>query len=388
MKKGQTGDRAAALIGIMLVIFIFYVLFLPPEERTKLLGEDQEKIKIGEQAKEIENTQNLLLSDTIGRLSYIEETEQNHYIPNIIVMESKNAQVLATENTFKLKKGLFTDKTKKMIFTLKQPEKIENPILSFQAPTRKGTLRIVFNSIPLFEGEIQTQNPEPIKIPKELLKTTNTIEFYVIGGFFQKKEYVLTNVKVIGDITETAKQKSRNTFKITKTEYENIKDSYLYFNPYCTKEPTLTITLNGRKIYEATPISNSLNRQELFTDELKEGKNIILFEIDKGKCSIERIKIKNTLKPVKTYLNYFNVNEDLYDKILSKDAHIILKIEFVDDGKTKEAEINVNGIKDIINQKDPEYEKDISKIIKEGNNYIKIKPKTELDINKLEIRIE
>ena len=91
---------------------------------------------------------------------------------------------------------------------------------------------------------------------------------------------------------------------------------------------------------------------------------------------------------MKKYLDYFNIDEDLYDKVLAKDAHIILVMEFVDDRKVKEAEINVNGVKDTIDQRDPDYEKDLSKIIREGNNYIEITPKTELDITKLEIRIE
>lgn len=382
MKKGQTGEKAAALVGVMLVIFIFYIIFLPPEERTKLLGE--EEIIPGE----IQEIEGILLSEQIGRLSFVKEEEYDHYIPNIVIMETRNAQILAAESTFTIKKGWFSDKRKKAIFTLKEIEKIENPILSFQTPERKGTLRIVLNGVPLFEGEIQTQNPPAVKIPKEILANTNTLEFSVIGGFFSKKKYTISNLKVIGDIKDIEKQKSRNTFKITRKEYDNLENSYLYFYPECTSQPTLTITMNGKPIYSAIPMSSSLNRQELFKDELKEDKNVVLFEIDKGRCRIEQIKVRNTLRPVKDYLAYFNIKESLYEEVLDKDRHIILTLEFIDDNKIKEAELNVNGIKDVIDQKEAEFESEISNVIKKGNNYIEIKPLTELDIVKLEVRVE
>lgn len=63
-------------------------------------------------------------------------------------------------------------------------------------------------------------------------------------------------------------------------------------------------------------------------------------------------------------------------------------MEFVDDGEKKQAQLNVNGKFDAINQIDPEYEKDITTLVREGNNYVEIKPFTELNIVKLTIKAE
>ncbi len=244
------------------------------------------------------------------------------------------------------------------------------------------------NGVPLFEGEIKTQNPPVVKIPKEILGFTNTLEFNVIGGFFSKKKYTISNLKVIGDLKEISKQKSSNTFKITRTEYDNLENSYLYFYPECTSQPTLTITMNGKTVYSAIPMSASLNRQELFKDDLQENKNVVLFEIDKGRCRIEQVKVRTNLRPVKEYLNYFNVGETLYEAIQNQDRHIILTLEFVDDNRIKEAKLNINGVREAVNQRDSSFESEISNVVKQGNNYIEIEPLTELDIVKLEVKIE
>jgi len=42
----------------------------------------------------------------------------------------------------------------------------------------------------------------------------------------------------------------------------------------------------------------------------------------------------------------------------------------------------------VIDQKDPDYERDITSFVREGNNYLEIKPLTELDIARVEVRVE
>ena len=130
------------------------------------------------------------------------------------------------------------------------------------------------------------------------------------------------------------------------------------------------------------------NRQELYTEDLRQGKNTLIFKITKGSYRIEQVRVRTNIKPVKAFVDFFDVKSILYNNVLDQKKRIVLDIEFVDDGRVKRAETNVNGKLDVIDQRQPTFTRDISKVVREGNNYIEIRPLTELDIVKLEVRAE
>lgn len=383
MKRGQDASGAAAVIGALTILFIFYIVFLPPETRMELLEgkapDTNETIKSG-----------VLYSDSIGKLAPAGKTTFDHYIPNIYLAETKNAQVLSRANPFTVRKGWFGEDRKEITFMIPEYENTENTILSFQTLSRNGVLHIVVNGVPIFEGKIAGQNPPPITLPKDMLLQSNTIEFYVTGGFFGKKEYSISNMQIIGDVLDPRKQRAENTFKITQLEYDHLENSWLDFYPICDQADVgiLTISLNGRNIYSAVPACESANRQEIFKEDLRVGRNALNFDVNQGDYRVEQIRVRNKVKPITSFIDFFNVNDDLYSDIISNDVDLVLKIELVDDGTTKQAEVNINGRLDAINQKKEKYERDISGIIKEGNNYIEIKPITEINIADIEIRAE
>ncbi|MEM3154936.1 MAG: hypothetical protein QW165_05250, partial [Candidatus Woesearchaeota archaeon] len=254
----------------------------------------------------------------------------------------------------------------------------------------RGILVISLNGQKIFEGGVKVQNPPPVNLPKTLLRPTNQLDFSVTGGFFARKKYSLSDVKVVGDITDVKRQMAQNTFTISDTERENIETAFLDFYPICEQRTVgiLTIELNGKVIYSSAPLCDSLNRQDLYAEDLRTGKNILVFRIDRGSYRIENIRVRTILKPVKAYIDYFNVKSSVYNDVLDRERQVILRIEFVDDKRQKRAEINVNGKKDVIDQRDFEYERDISSWIREGNNYIEIKPLTELDVVRLQVRAD
>ena len=380
--RAQGGGPAAALIGIITLMFIFYILFLPPEERKSLLE--------GENASLTEEGIGLLLDEAPGLLTFTEKGVFDHSISNIYLIETKNAVVLGQENPFIVKKGWFGEQQKSMVFSAGDLDNTENVVLSFQASERKGILVISLNGQKIFEGAVNLQNPPPVSLPKTLLRPTNQIDFSVTGGFFSSKKYSLTDIKVIGDITDVKKQISQNTFTISDTEKENLDSAFLDFYPICEQRTvgTLTIELNGKVIYSASPACESLNRQDLYAEDLRTGKNTLIFRIDKGSYRVEQIRVRTVLKAVKANVEFFNVKTSLYNNILDKERQVILRIEFIDDNKAKRAELNINGRKDMIDQTDNIYERDISTWVKEGNNYIEIKPLTELDVVKLQVRAD
>ena len=120
---------------------------------------------------------------------------------------------------------------------------------------------------------------------------------------------------------------------------------------------------------------------------MENGINSITFQIDKGDYIISDIKIK-----VKTEfdgaVNYrFSVTEKEFDNILSEDKEAILLMEFNDDNK-KKATISINGKEFSLDTSDIDYERDISRLLKEDNNFIKITPLNEFNIDLLKITLE
>lgn len=380
-EKFQSGSPAATLIGILTLVFVFYILFLPAEERKVLL--EGENATIAEEER-------MLLDIAPGRLTFTEKSLFDHKISNVYLVETRNAVVLGLENPFIVKKGLFGEQTKSVVFGVPDLQNTENVILSFQAPERKGTLIISLNGQLIFEGLVGLQNPPPVSLPKAMLRDTNVLEFSVAGGFFSRKKFSLTDVKIVGDITDVLRQMSTNTFTVSDTERDNLESAFLDFFPICEQSAVgvLNIELNGKIIYSAVPACDSLNRQDLYAEDLRTGKNTLLFKITRGSYRVEQIKVRTLLKPVKAFIDFFNVKSSLYNDVLDKDRQVMLLIEFVDDGKVKRAEFNLNGRLSMIDQRESKYERDISSLIREGNNYIEIKPLTELDVVKLQVRAD
>lgn len=380
-KKAQAGG----LIGIIALILIFYLLFIPPEERAELLKEEPT-------LREIEEiTGKALLTASPGVLTKLEQTSFDHDFPNIVLSEERQAAVLAQINPFRITKGLFSQNFKTTTFTIPDLKTIDNVVLSFQATTRRGILKILLNDVPIFEGEVKTRNPQPIVLPKALLKQTNTLEFQVMGfSLFFKREYSLEDIKIIGEIIDVKKQQSAHAFGIPAAEYESLESGYISFAPVCDQKTIgiLDVVLNDKIIFSATPDCNTLNRQDVFKDDLVKGKNALGFKLSQGIARLEQIRLKTIVKPTKGFSDYFQIDPKVYTEIVTGKARIVLNMEFVDDGKLKEAKLNINNKLDAISQRANIFFKDISGEVQEGNNFISIEPITDLNIIRLEVRVE
>ncbi len=381
-QKIHSGGPAATLIGIIALMFVLYILFLPPSARRELLE--------GENVSTVAGAEKVLLNIPIGRLAFVSRDQFDHPLPNLYLIETRNALVIAQENPFAIKKGWFSEVQKSFTFAIPDLANTENIMLSFQAPVRNGILFIKLNGAPIFESEIKINNPAPVLLSKSLLRELNTLEFSVKGGFFQSRKYSLADVKIIGDITDINKQMSTNTFSISQIEMDNFESAYLDFYPICEQAAvgTMTIELNGKIVSSSVPACDSLNRQELYAEDLRAGKNTFIFKITRGSYRIEQVRVRTMIKPVKAFIDFFDVKQTLYNAVLDKKVHIVLDIEFVDDGRVKRARTNINGKFDVVDQREAKFTRDISSIVREGNNYIEIQPLTELDIAKLEVRAE
>ncbi len=392
MHDEQKGDsvnkraQAGTLIGIIALLLIFYILFLPPEERKALLAEEREPGAPG-----VPGVGELLFRSAPGRLTFVGQDHFDHLISNLYLSEERQAKVLAEANPFIIKKGWFRKDFKNVSFILTDLETVDNVMLSFQAPARRGRLKVIFNGVPVFEDDVTAQNPPPLIIPRSLLKVSNMIEFQVWGfGLIFSREYQIDDLKVIGEITDVQKQAAANSFSVPEVEYENIEAGYLGYYPICDKNDVgvLAITLNDKVISSAVPVCESPARQDLFKEDLRAGKNTLGFKLTSGNARLEQVIVKTFVKPTKGFSDFFFIEPDVFTAIATGKAHAVMQIEFVDDGRLKEARTNVNGRLDVLSQREPTFIRDISAVVRDGNNFISLDPLTDLNVMNLEVRVE
>ncbi|MBI4144164.1 hypothetical protein HY486_02870 [Candidatus Woesearchaeota archaeon] len=175
MRKAQA-SAAGSLIGIILLIFIFYIVFLPQEERQRILAEPPESVLDERQQTAYQPA--TLFREGIGRLEFTPTTGNKILLPNAFLEETKEARLLATTGAFNIKKFI-TRKTKTIEFSAST----KTAILTFQVLKAKAILKIELNGKTILEDRVTT--PQPIQLTD--LKEYNKLTFSVTGGIFESK---------------------------------------------------------------------------------------------------------------------------------------------------------------------------------------------------------
>ncbi len=382
-KRGQdNADAAAVLIGIIALILIFYIVFLPPEERDVLLGEENQTTGTDQTTTQEKGS---LLKESGLVLSFLEEGKEHEIaIPNFALSESKPDKLILSHPGFIIKKGFFKDQPKELKFStdLKSLEKI---FLTFTTPAHDGVLKILVNGNELFEGRITTEQPQTIEVNKDLLKQDNTVLLTITSG-----EYEFKNFNIIARTIDLEKLTALNNFNLENNVADSIKEAKLSYYLSCNQATAsmLEIILNNNKLFSAMPVCESPNVLKLSKSDFVPGKNILLIKTDKGEYSFDQSKIKLELSEAKDLVRYFEINQTTYDQISDDEKKIVLKMNFVSEKEFKEAEISINGRLTRLDQKEKEYRKDITSMIQQGTNFIQITPKSRLEIVELVIKSE
>ena len=112
-----------------------------------------------------------------------------------------------------------------------------------------------------------------------------------------------------------------------------------------------------------------------------------MFEIDKGDYLFNRIELE-TETNTDGYVSYkFPITKDQYNNILDENLDAVFYLDF-NDRETKRATISVNGNEFTIDTSNVDYERDISGLLEEGTNFIRIYPEVEFNIDLLRIKLE
>ncbi len=381
-KKGQ----AATLILLIMILIVFYIIFLPESERIKILEDNTTSI-----SSTLTSTSPInLLSSDVGTLSYVKEKEIEHTLPSILIEDRSTADLISQAAPFTVQTGWFSSKSKQIAFSIEKPEATQNVLLNFNVAKKNGNLKIKLNDVEIFDASVKVGAIQVISLKKELLQKINTIEFEAYGGFIFASVYEITDFKIIGDVVDITRKFASLPFIISPEEKANLASGHVSFYAVCNRDlaGALTINLNGKVLSSAVPNCNSINRIETVASDFNEERNTVEFNMPTGKARLDSVVVKTKLKPTKSYIDYFNINSTLTKKISSRQSKIWIKLDFVDDAIQKTADLNINGVLQTIDQKTSHYEKDITSKVREGNNYLAITPRTELNVVGLKVTLE
>ena len=112
MKKAQGGMNAAILVAIIAAVIIIYIMFLPTEDKERLIKE-----KSTYESKTTKEEKITLLSENVGRLDPIGKVKDKE-IPNVNIFETTNSKVLDTINPVYVRNGWFDKKIKIVKFSI------------------------------------------------------------------------------------------------------------------------------------------------------------------------------------------------------------------------------------------------------------------------------
>ena len=149
-----------SLVGIILLLILFYIIFLPPGEREALLEGDNSDLDgkgdVSENA--------TLLREFPGTMSYLSKKEIKKEIPNVFLIETTNSKELERFNPFYVRNGVLDDKPKTLEFDIDDLKVTNNVRIAFVVKKAKGILTIKLNDEIIYENEITTINIEPIEL--------------------------------------------------------------------------------------------------------------------------------------------------------------------------------------------------------------------------------
>src|SRR3989338_3131102 len=377
-KKPASAATVSVLVALIALFMILYILLLPPAERAQLLdipppeeaGKEIVKADGKVLAKQKAET---ILSEKPGEVSLDIEDENLHNLNSVSLFVKSEAETIDLVNTISISRSSFSNKFQEVEFKLDDLNEIEELNLIFFAEEAKGKLFIDLNWNNVFNIVIDEGKLRSVKLPLRFLKQDNTIKFYAEspGFIFISNRYDLRNVS------------------LSRTEIDNLDKATLEYVLYCEeigkREGRLKIIANDFLLYsDLVRCGQGFSKIEVDEEFLNEGDNDFEFSIDKGDYTLEQLKLVTKLRGGALLTYKFFLEDEEFDNVWDGRTEAKLKLIFGSDGE-KSARFEINGESVRMKTDDNDFIRDISGLVKEGNNVIKIIPDDDFVIDLMEI---
>jgi len=179
---------------------------------------------------------------------------------------------------------------------------------------------------------------------------------------------------------------------LSRTEIDNLDKATLEYVLYCEeigkREGRLKIIANDFLLYsDLVRCGQGFSKIEVDEEFLNEGDNDFEFSIEKGDYTLEQLKLVTKLRGGALLTYKFFLEDEEFDNVWDGRTEAKLKLIFGSDGE-KSARFEINGESVRMKTDDNDFIRDISGLVKEGNNVIKIIPDDDFVIDLMEIVLE
>ena len=130
------------------------------------------------------------------------------------------------------------------------------------------------------------------------------------------------------------------------------------------------------------------NTIEIDTAKIKAGSNELMFVIDQGDFLFSNIKVTTTSKEVSFPTYHFVIENEDAKSITDKKLKAYLNLELESNSKAKRASIGVNNREVLLDTTSGSFSRDISSLVNEGDNIIKIIPNNEFNLKTLSVKLQ
>ncbi len=353
LRKRGADMRTSTPILVLLVglILILYILFLPPAEREDLLSgaPGGGGIVVPPGGGPIGGGV-VIIDKYVGSLHAQGPGAIEHSIPSTTVFTAVNTEEVKFIDSMLVKKGAFSNQEATLSFRADQSV-AKNYLLTFNVEDAKGPLQIFLNGYLIFEREITSRSPEPIKLPQEHLQVDNEIMFKSGSAgwtFWEANRYQLRNILVSADVTSYEGSRSEQHFTIPVDEYEQMEKATLQFVPQCdpTQSGRLTITVNGQLLFAGFIDCGVATRQDIAKTVLNAGDNAISFTSSQGSYLLDHIQVTSQLEEGDYPVFYFNLPPDMFEQVNVFAGRIVMTLRFTEGNQAKRGSVIVNGYQD------------------------------------------
>ena len=386
-KKGEANASNVAVVVFLIAVFLaIYILLLPAEDRQKLLEGENETI-IDDAGRVVNSGEVLLLEQQPGFLKPSESEKVMHRIDPVNLFAKDEPRISDVATSINIEKSAFGENSRRLSFNSEDLNNIERATLFFNVVNGEGNLIINLNGVEIFFGK--AEGLENVNLPIDLLKSSNNIEFKVSGpgwNIFGENEYRLRDLKVRQNFN-VENTKEKRGFVLSAGEKG---DGLLMYKLFCNsagKNARLIINLNNKEISNEVLTCRSASREvEVDAKDMNIGNNNLEFKIDEGDYLLNEIKIEVNAEEGGGVEYRFNIKDDEFFEIEDGGREVKLEMEFSDKERHM-LTINVNGDEISVDSEERLTIVDISRLIDEGNNKIKINPGNEVELLNLRIKL-
>jgi hypothetical protein len=386
-RKGQGEGIAVGTFVILIAIFIIlYVLLLPQAEREDLLKISNKtsgsaRINLSEEGK-------VLLTEFPGKVIAHDRLTSTKRINPIRLYTRFDDKLTTLANTLSISNSYFSDSPEMLEFNIGDTANLENVLLFIFVREGEGILSIKLNSQTVFEAETGSKQ-EIIELPINLIRKNNMLQFSVKDSSLFGNKYILSDIQ-IRERKLIENTNARRSFVLSSSELANLKEAALNYFISCIRDDDgqININLNDNELFrdfivcDAGQSSLDINTEDFFS-----GTNIISFEIDRGEYSIEGIELGMEFAEGRFPSYDFELSDDEYDEVISKDKRLIIALKFPDRTERHEGVATINSGRISFNTLDDNYSRDISRLIRRGSNAIKIIPQRDFEISELVVSL-